>query len=125
MQLEFGTLETAIKESWDQSTCYLSELWNPSRPSTGHCKVTSLLVQDYFSGDILFANVNGQDVWTHYWNQLPDKTSRDITFDQYALPISLLNIQIRSREQLMEDPNIQRTYPILKQRVQEYLNSHT
>lgn len=59
--------------------------WSDQRPARGQGDVTSLVVLEYLGGDLLNAEVfrDGQQVEYHYWNQLSDGSTVDLTKDQF------------------------------------------
>ena len=61
-------LEKAIRRAWKEDTCYppWRGAWSEENPAWGHCAVTSLVVQDYFRGDIVYCKHEA-----HFWNMLP------------------------------------------------------
>ena len=74
-----------LQESWSATTSYESdENWSPENPARGQCVVSSLVVQDYFGGDIVRYAVTGEGIdETHYFNVLEDGTVLDTTRSQY------------------------------------------
>jgi hypothetical protein len=46
-------LYRAISRIWSEDTASPANAWSPSNPAQNHCSITSLVVQDYFGGEIL------------------------------------------------------------------------
>lgn len=74
--LLFSNFIEALQESWSATTSYeADENWNPENPARGQCVVSSLVVQDYFGGDIVRYAVIGEGIdETHYFNILDNGT---------------------------------------------------
>jgi len=70
----------AIRSSRNKETCYpkSSELWDDAKKSLWQCAVTSLVVQDFLWGDIVYDADNN-----HYWNVLSAWEVFDLTRDQF------------------------------------------
>ncbi|QHJ01050.1 hypothetical protein GT347_25525 [Xylophilus rhododendri] len=73
----------ALVSVWSADTASPPEAWSPSNPAKNHCSVTSLIVQDYFGGEILTTRTSGG---THFYN-LIDGVKWDLTVSQFAEPI--------------------------------------
>ncbi len=73
---------------WSSETCYprVRKFWKKENPSVGQCAVTSLVINDFFGGEILF---NAE--YNHFWNRLEDGTEIDLTKGQFKCDISLLD----------------------------------
>ncbi|WP_236693726.1 hypothetical protein [Robbsia andropogonis] len=59
------------------------DVWSPSSPAQNHCSVTSLIVQDYFGGQILATQTSGGK---HFYN-LIDGRKWDLTVSQFSEPV--------------------------------------
>ena len=75
----------ALRESWSLASSEEPENWTPSNPSRGQCGISSLIVNDYFGGNLVLWKVFVEDeqVGFHYSNELPDRTRIDATGDQF------------------------------------------
>lgn len=118
----------ALRNSWGEDTAQ-----NPVEGagiSSGQCCVSSMIIQDYFGGELLraemstFGNLTVQkpDVIVHYWNELPGGVWLDSTRDQFNynwIPISIVK---RPKEYLWKFEDTMNRYDILNKRVKEYLN---
>lgn len=110
--------------------CYESdENWSPENPARGQCVVSSLVVLDYFGGDIVRYAVTGEGIdETHYFNVLEDGTVLDTTRSQYKdkqvnmaeKPIDLKKNGFSSvRERCLADKETKYRYGILATRVRD------
>lgn len=119
-----------LQESWSATTSYESdENWSPENPARGQCVVSSLVVQDYFGGDIVRYAVTGEGIdETHYFNVLEDGTVLDTTRSQYKdkqvsmaeKPIDLKKNGFSSvRERCLADKETKYRYGILATRVRD------
>ena len=91
-------------------------LWDENKGSAGHCAVTSLIVQDYFGGDIMFTHVKGNKKWTHFYNRINGKKV-DLTHNQFAKNTKFVKPVVVSRKYPLNSKRTQRGYNILKRRV--------
>ena len=55
--MDLYALEQVLHKSWSKQTAYCPAEWNKVNPSCGQCAVTALIVNDYFGGDIVWAEV--------------------------------------------------------------------
>ena len=98
--------------------------WNPERPSTGHCAVVALLVQDVFGGDLIRATgVNADGPVVHYWTKTPDYGPLDLTADQFVGGAVFERFEVRARDRLLADPDTRARYARLKARLHARLAS--
>ncbi|MCD6381879.1 MAG: hypothetical protein J7L43_02785 [Candidatus Aenigmarchaeota archaeon] len=126
MEVDFKLLEEALKNSWSKETCYppLQDEWSPERPSLGQCAVTTMVVQDYFGGKLLYCRH-----YHHYWNMLPDGREVDFTRGQFPKDVKICFDEIRDRNYLLNSEGSKRArtperYRILKSRVDEYIKRY-
>ena len=79
--MDIKNLEQILRVSWSKESSYPKnqEGWSSDLPELGQCKVTALIVQDYFGGDILFS-----ERLNHYWNVLSDGRIIDFTASQFS-----------------------------------------
>ncbi len=106
-------LNEAIKNSWCRETCLprLQDNWSPEIPCYGQCVPTSLVVQDYFDGEILYCKHR-----KHYWN-LVDGEEIDLTKNQFGEKEICFDDK-RSRGYLLscKHGKVEERYNILKQK---------
>jgi hypothetical protein len=90
MKPTLDQLHTALVQSWASDTAVLMpaghELFAANEPAMGQCAVTSLIVQDYFGGDILntvaSVPVRPDIKSSHYFNVINDEII-DLTRRQF------------------------------------------
>lgn len=121
-------LSEALQASWHADTAYDFKEWNPENKARGQCVVSSLVVQDYFGGELVgYEITEGQFHETHYVNQLPDGTIIDTTASQYTSPVSMRRKPVNVgeftsvREKRLADTPTAARYGILKHRVAQHL----
>ncbi len=75
---------TAIQDSWSKETSASPDEWTSENPALGQCVPSSLVVQDFFGGELeRLATVRNGKRETHYRNILPDGEIVDISRGQY------------------------------------------
>lgn len=106
-------LQSNLKKSWSKETCYEPQrsMWSKDNPSLGQCFVTTLIVNDYFGGEILKAKSSSGI--SHYWNRLNGEDV-DFTRSQFSNDEIFSEIVIVAREDLEENER----YEALKARVE-------
>jgi hypothetical protein len=69
-----------LNECWSKDTCFpeMEKDWNEKNPALGQCAITAIIIQDYFSGYILYCCHNKR-----YWNRLPDGKEVAFTRSQF------------------------------------------
>lgn len=106
--------------------------WPPDNPARGQCEPSSLVVQDYYGGDIVRYRVTGDGInETHYFNVLDDGTVIDTTASQYKTAVTMRpepvdlekNNHKSMRARCLADDETKERYTILKSRVQKILDS--
>ena len=106
-------LYKVLCQAWSAETSSPPHSWSPSNPAKNHCSVTSLLVQDYFGGEILCTRTVGG---THFYNRI-DGVKWDLTVSQFAEPIPYEDT-LTSRQAALADTSAQK-YDALSGRVRE------
>src|SRR5689334_146791 len=117
-------LTAALHASWGDDTHFSEVAWTPDNPARSQCVVSSLVVQDYFGGDLIRYKVRGEGIdETHYCNRLADGTVLDTTAQQYhqsviltATPVNLKGYS-SIREKRLAEPETRERYLILRDRV--------
>ena len=121
--VDLTTLVKALQQSWKPET----STWGPElpldNPARGQCVVSSLIVQDFFGGDLVRVHAQGEGIdENHYFNRLVDGTIVDTTGQQYLHPVILspnpVDLTVGGfstiRERCLEDEDTQRRYRVLK-----------
>lgn len=121
-------LESALNKSWTRESSSDPENWTPDNPAWGQCAVTSLVVNDYLGGEIVWANAvlpDGREI-SHYFNKIDEK-EEDFTRLQFPdgtiIPHGIPKTKEYSstRDYVLSYPVTQQRYELLKQRVKERL----
>ena len=109
----------AIEQAWSQET---AGIFYKDNPSKGQCAVTSMLIQDLYGGKLVRGTLGKS---SHYWNELPDGTTVDLTRQQFGDKADELVVDgYRNRDDVYNG-NYGDTgdrYEILKQRFEKFLN---
>jgi hypothetical protein len=108
----------ALRLAWSRATSADPDGWSQHNPALGQCAVSALIVQDFFGGDLLRADVGGAG---HYWNRLPDGSSIDLTIEQFGEVAKIGIEEERPRSYVMSFASTQRRYELLMDRVRQGL----
>lgn len=111
-----SSLRLDLEKVWSAETAVDPAAWTPERPSTGHCAITALLVQDYCGGRILRGVVNGD---SHYWNEV-DGQEVDLTRDQFGAFALESEPEERTRDYLLSNENTAARYDRLREALGEH-----
>ncbi len=96
-------------------------VWTPTRPSTGHCAVTAMLVAEYTDATtILRVPLSPEYGGSHYYNALPDRTEVDITKDQFDTYEPLGHPEERTFGYLLANESTLRRYELLRSRLKDH-----
>lgn len=125
------TLQTvidALQSVWSADTAYNSNDWSDDNKARGQCVVSSLIVQDYFGGELQRYSIDEGNLHeTHYVNKFDNGVVVDTTASQYKQPVNMRIKPIHLdnfksiREKLFTDESTQKRYEILKSRVERHL----
>lgn len=119
MKVTFKKLEKAINASLDKETCWPGA-WDSKNPTSGHCRVVAAVVHAILGGDILKAVISKKPLYTHFWNKIDGK-EYDFTRAQFPKNFIMPKGKKVSFKEVMNAPQIKKTYPILFERVKTYL----
>lgn len=119
---KLNSLQEILVKCYSKDTAYPLniELWNSKNPTCGQCAITAVIIQDYFGGTI--HRIKMKDNETHYFNILDGKIV-DFTKEQYELYNIVIQYEpneLISRERILSNPNTNKRYNILKERVEKY-----
>jgi len=83
--MELSKLEQALLASWDKDTSSDPDNWTKENPAWGQCAVTALIVNDYLSGKLVWANALLPDERSisHYFNNV---NGNEIDFTRRQFP---------------------------------------
>lgn len=126
-------LISALHEAWDERTGYAGVgAWTPENPARGQCVTSSLVVQDYFKGDIVRCEAIGDGInETHCFNILDDGTILDTTGSQYKVTVSMKPKPVNLgdfpsvRDKRLADDETRYRYNLLKSKVESILDKQT
>lgn len=116
--MNLNKLNFILKVCWSKKTCYPGVLnqWSNVNKSLGQCAISSLIVNDYFKGEIYKTKINGLN---HYFNMINDIII-DFTKEQFNFKIKYLNIIRVKREDILKNNNTLKRYYVLKNKVANY-----
>lgn len=112
--MNIKNIQKVLLKCYSKDLCYpkVQNTWNENNKCLGMCAITSLVVNDYFGGDICKIHV---DEISHYFNLIDDKII-DLTSSQFTHEIDYKNYQIIDREKNFTEETKER-YNILKRNV--------
>lgn len=115
-------LKEKLLKTYSKDTCYSKcrEDWNIDNPTLGHCAIVSLLVNDYFGGDIYKTKV---DNISHYFNIINNEII-DLTKDQFNKVINYTNKELKTREEVLDSKETLYRYNLLKERLELLLSNN-
>ena len=107
-------LKTALRERYSKDLCYpkVQDEWNENNKCFGMCAITSLIVNDYFGGDICKIHVEGI---SHYYNLIENEII-DLTSSQFKCEIDYKDYETIERDKILTD-NTKERYQMLKERL--------
>lgn len=99
--LELKRLEEKLYSCYGKELCYpkVREKWNKENKYFGMCAITSLIVNDYYGGDIGKIYVN--DI-SHYFNIINNQII-DLTAKQFKGKIDYSNYEIKRRKDILTE----------------------
>ncbi len=86
-RLSHDALLEILRQTCEKDTSADPKGWSHLNPLWGHCAVASLVVQNIFGGKLLrvsLENTPFEFMRSHYFNELPDKSSIDFTQEQFG-----------------------------------------
>lgn len=109
-------LQKYLYKVYSKDTCYPScrDDWKNDNPTLGHCAIVSLIVNDYFDGEIYKIKVDGI---SHYFN-LIDSNIVDFTSNQFNKEINYNDKIKKDRLEILQDEDTLSRYKMLKMRLQ-------
>ncbi len=112
--INIENIQKSLLECYSKELCYpkVQDNWSDNNKYFGMCAITSLIINDYFGGDICKIYVDGI---SHYFNLVEDKII-DLTSSQFNHEIDYKDYQIIDRRKILTDDTKNR-YSILKTRL--------
>ncbi|HAB67156.1 MAG TPA: hypothetical protein DCE23_07295 [Firmicutes bacterium] len=109
--MNIENIQKALLECYSKDLCYpkIQNYWNENNKCFGMCAITSLIINDYFDGDICKIHVDGI---SHYFNLIDNKII-DLTSSQFNHEIDYNDYQIMDKQKMLTDDTKNR-YNILK-----------
>lgn len=131
-KLSHRSVIRALQESWDERTSSIPDEWSECNRARGQCVPSSLIVQDYFGGELERVMATGRALSeSHYFNRLDDGGVIDSTAMQYTelapvkfrrMPVDLAQKNCKSvREYVLKGEQTFARYALLKTRVMDFL----
>ena len=107
-------LKTSLRECYSKDLCYpkVQDEWNENNKCFGMCVITSLIVNDYFGGDICKIHVEGI---SHYYNLIENEII-DLTSSQFKCEVDYKDYETIERDKILTD-NTKERYQMLKKRL--------
>ncbi len=129
MEYSIIDVSNALQSCWNEETSCCGNRIPKDNLARGQCIASSLVIQDYFGGEIIRFAVKAKGInENHYCNILQNQTLIDTTRMQYSKPVIMTPNPITLgnfkdiREKLLADNDILRQYTYLKRRVEDYLS---
>ena len=112
--MNIKNIQKVLLECYSKDLCYPKVQcdWNENNRCFGMCAITSLIINDYFGGDICKIYVDGI---IHYFN-LIENNIVDLTKDQFNHEMDYKDYKIMDREKILTDDTKNR-YITLKARL--------
>ena len=104
--MNIKTIKKALLECYSKNMCYykVQDNWNENNKCLGMCAITSLIINDYFGGDICKMHI---DDISHYFNLIDNKIV-DLTSSQFNDEINYDDYQIIDRNKILTEDTKQR-----------------
>ena len=130
-QIYRPTLEqvfAALRRSWSYETTFDHPEWSAQNPARGQCIISSLIIQDYFGGELRRYQVIGNGIRErHYRNELAGGVLIDTTASQYQVPVQMTDLPVSLgefvsiRDKRLSDDETRQRYELLAHKVADIL----
>lgn len=112
--MNIENIQKVLLECYSKNLCYpkVQDDWSEFNKCFGMCAITSLIIHDYFGGDICKIHVDGIG---HYFNLIDNKII-DLTSSQFNHEIDYKDYQIIDRQKILTNDTKNR-YDTLKSRL--------
>lgn len=126
--MNINELEKILEKCWCRETIIQQAGWKEDNPALGQCVPTSLVVNDYFGGEIIWAMATlqeGKEI-SHYFNKIDEKEI-DLTRKQFPegtiIPAGIPRTKgfKTTRDYLLSSQNVVERYNLLKLKVEKFL----
>lgn len=110
-------LDDLLRVCYSSETCYpnCKDNWSATNKTLGHCAITSLIVNDYFGGQIAKCDVNEV---SHYFNIIDNKII-DLTREQFNdIDIDYNSYKEKTRNEILNNINTKERYILLKNKLE-------
>ncbi len=99
---DFLRLEKVFFVYWSKDTTYsdVAGEWTTENKALGQCLITTLIVNDLYSGEMVYDRKN-----SHFWNILPDKTEQDFSRSQFKVNRIFTITKYKTRDEMLFDEN--------------------
>lgn len=113
--MEIEKLKRILYSCYSKELCYpkIKENWTKKNKCLGMCAITTLIVNDYFGGEICKIHVDGI---SHYFNLVTSKII-DLISSQFECDINYNDYRIVDRKTILND-DTEKRYNLLKGKVQ-------
>jgi len=119
-KVNYKKLKQALLDNFSKETYQGKKRWFKNNPAYGHCAVASLIVQDYFGGEIVsvWANMPDGGQIKHF-NNLINGITIDTTITQFprGTKFTIREFVGDVRQKLLKYKDTQEKYLILKEKV--------
>jgi hypothetical protein len=119
---------SALRQSWSYETTFDHPGWSEQNPARGQCVISSLIMQDYFGGELRRYQVAGKGInERHYVNVLDGGIVIDTTASQYDIPVRLTILPVELgefasiRDKRLSDDETRGRYELLAKKVRTIL----
>lgn len=112
-------LEKALLNSYSKDLCYekVRNHWTEENKALGMCAITTLIINDYFKGQIAKIKVDGI---SHYFNIIDNKII-DLTKTQFKSEIDYKDYKIVHRNDILTEDTKNRYQRLKKKVIKELL----
>lgn len=119
--MTIAQIKKYLLKVYSKDTCYprCRDNWSIKNPTLGHCAIVSLILNDYFGGEIYKIKVDGM---SHYFNYIDNKII-DLTKDQFNCRVDYTNKQKKSREEMLDNTDTLFRYKLLCDKLKLLLES--
>jgi len=99
--MNIENIQKILLECYSKDLCYpkCRDNWNDNNKCFGMCAITSLIINDYFGGNICKIHIDGI---SHYFNLIDNKII-DLTKNQFNHEINYTGYQIVDRNKILTE----------------------